>query len=138
MLDAYNYNELTHSSIVEVTLLRLFVISWLILLCSKHLFANDFNTFEKKLDEAEDYLTVNPAQSITILENLTGLQLMPPELFIRWHLIYARTAVPTSHYDKLYTSIDAIFQHHQTDYFKQKLTTIMSALGIWLRHAEYL
>ena len=138
MLDAYNYSELTHSSIVEVKLLRLFVISWLILLCSKQVFANDFNTFEKKLDEAEDYLTVNPAQSITILENLTGLQLMPPELFIRWHLIYARTAVPTSHYDELYTSIDAIFQHHQTDYFKQKLTTIMSALGIWLRHAEYL
>jgi len=115
LLDAYNYNELTHSSIVEVKLLRLFVISWLILLCSKHVFANDFNTFEKKLDEAEDYLTVNPAQSITILENLTGLQLMQPELFIRWHLIYARTAVPTSHYDELYTSIDAIFQHHQTD-----------------------
>ncbi|GAA63562.1 TPR domain-containing protein [Pseudoalteromonas sp. BSi20311] len=100
--------------------------------------ANDFTSFEAKLNEAEDYLVVNPAQSIIILENLKELNTAPVALFIRWHLLYARTAVPTSHYDRLYKSIDAIFQHHQADYFKQKLTTIMSALGIWLRHAEYL
>jgi len=118
--------------------LRLFVLGWLVLFGSTQAMANDFTSFEAKLNEAEDYLVVNPAQSIIILENLKELNTAPVALFIRWHLLYARTAVPTSHYDRLYKSIDAIFQHHQADYFKQKLTTIMSALGIWLRHAEYL
>ncbi|WP_418607214.1 tetratricopeptide repeat protein [Pseudoalteromonas sp. US3C1013] len=118
--------------------MRLFVLGWLVLFGSTQAMANDFTSFEAKLNEAEDYLVVNPAQSIIILENLKELNTAPVALFIRWHLLYARTAVPTSHYDRLYKSIDAIFQHHQADYFKQKLTTIMSALGIWLRHAEYL
>jgi len=118
--------------------LRLFVLGWLVLFGSTQAMANDFTSFEAKLNEAEDYLVVNPAQSIIILENIKELNTAPAALFIRWHLLYARSAVPTSHYDRLYKSIDAIFQHHQADYFKQKLTTIMSALGIWLRHAEYL
>ncbi len=106
--------------------MRLFVLGWLVLFGSTQAMANDFTSFEAKLNEAEDYLVVNPAQSIIILENLKELDKAPAALFIRWHLLYARTAVPTSHYDRLYKSIDAIFQHHQADYFKQKLTPIMS------------
>ena len=92
----------------------------------------------KKLDEASDYLTVNPAQSITILDSINGLQQASAAQFIRWHLINARAAVPTAQYDRLYQSIDAVFSHHHSYYFQQKLTTVMSALGIWLRHEEYL
>lgn len=119
-------------------MLRLFIISWLILLISTQVIANDLSSFESKLNEAEDYLIVNPAQSIIILENLETIDELPSKLFIRWHLIYARAAVPTSQYDQLYKAIEPVFKYSQTDYFKEKLTTIMSALGIWLRHTEYL
>lgn len=91
--------------------MRLFVIALLVLVGSTQAMANDFTTFEAKLNEAEDYLVVNPAQSIIILENLKELDTAPAALFIRWHLLYARTAVPTSHYDRLYKSIDAHQQY---------------------------
>lgn len=101
-------------------------------------YASQKPDISKKLDEASDYLTVNPAQSITILDSINGLQQASAPLIIRWHLINARAAVPTAQFDRLYQSIDAVFRHHRSYYFRQKLTTIMSALGIWLRREEFL
>lgn len=118
--------------------MRLFIVCCFALLICTQVIASDFADFERHLDEAEDYLIVNPAQSIKILESLSAQDKLPPKLAIRWHLLYARAAVPTSQYDQLYKSIDGVFNYHQTDYFKQNLTTILSALGIWLRHAEHL
>ncbi|CAM4358621.1 tetratricopeptide repeat protein [Pseudoalteromonas ostreae] len=119
-------------------MLRLFVIFWFLLLGFQQAFATELSTFENKLNEAEDYLVVNPAQSIIILENLDDIDKVSPELFIRWHLINARAAVPTSQFYRLHQSVDAIFSQQQAPYFKKKITSIMSALGIWLRYAEYL
>lgn len=118
-------------------MLRLSSVFFCLLLNVQQVFAEDFSGFKNKLDLAEDYLVVSPSRSITILESLDNLDNAPPELFIRWHQIYARTAVYTSHYDQLHKSLEAIFKHHKTAYFQQNMTSIMSALGIWLRHAGY-
>ncbi|MEJ6473190.1 tetratricopeptide repeat protein [Pseudoalteromonas piscicida] len=101
-------------------------------------YAKDFTHFELKLDEAKDYLTVNPAQSIKILDSLNELNDVPPPLFIQWHLLNARASVPTNKLDRLYVSINAVFAHADEPYFKENLPTVMSGLGIWLRNQEYL
>lgn len=121
-------------------MLRFFLTCYFLLLISLPISAKDaaaFERFENKLDEAHDYLTVNPAQSIAILQSLKELDRVPPMLFIRWHIINARAAVPTNQPDRLYESVEAVFTYQQTPYFKQRLTSIMSALGIWLRQKEY-
>ncbi len=94
--------------------------------------------FESKLDEAESYLTVNPARTLTLLENMPSPPQLAPDDFIRGHILLLRAAVPTNQMDTLIQSLDALFPHHQHPYFQQHLTAITSALGIWLRRNSYL
>ncbi|NUZ10296.1 tetratricopeptide repeat protein [Pseudoalteromonas sp. McH1-7] len=112
-------------------------ILWLICMIKAAL-ADDSTQFAQKLDEAKDYLTVNPAHSLVILDSLEGLSTAPVDLYIQWHLLNARASVPTNQQDRLYDSINAVFAHSHTVTFKANLPTVLSALGIWLRHQEYL
>ncbi|WP_440055785.1 tetratricopeptide repeat protein [Pseudoalteromonas sp. T1lg65] len=90
------------------------------------------------LDEAEAYIQVNPAKTLEILRT----QLSPDKLgdseFIRWHLLNTRATLQTNQIERMYVSLEALFTKDNVPYFKTKLTSIMSALGIWLRRENYL
>ncbi|MDP5136444.1 tetratricopeptide repeat protein [Rheinheimera baltica] len=90
------------------------------------------------LDEAEDYLTVNPAQTLSLLESFNTADKLPLEQVLRRHVLVLRAAVPTSKMDLLLQTLELVFQHEQQPYFQQQLTSINSALGIWLRRNQYL
>ena len=132
-----DWPKLFHSSI-EVSLFRRLILLLVISLTTGQVYAQDFDEFKNKLDLAEDYLIVSPSRSIAILKGLNDIDKAPSDLFIRWHLLNAKTAVSTSHYNDLHSSLEAIFKHQNTPYFKQQLTSILSATGIWLRHEGYL
>ncbi|OHU84274.1 hypothetical protein BET10_00835 [Pseudoalteromonas amylolytica] len=89
------------------------------------------------LNEAEDYLTVNPAHSILLLENMAKPDTLPEELFVRWHLLAMRASVPTNQMPRLIESLEAVFSVSQSPYFRNQITSILSALGIWLRRSQY-
>ncbi|KJY91268.1 tetratricopeptide repeat protein [Pseudoalteromonas piscicida] len=125
-------------NVVGVCLVRFLLFVTCTFYFCQHALAKDFSYFESKLDEASDYLTVNPAQSLIILDGLDQLQDVPVPLFIQWHLLSARASVPTNKVDRLYTSINAAFLYPDDMFFKANLPTILSALGIWLRRQEYL
>ncbi|TMP37336.1 tetratricopeptide repeat protein [Pseudoalteromonas rubra] len=91
-----------------------------------------------KLQEAEDYLTVDPATTLSLLAQIDEVEGLPTSLFLRWHLIRLRAAVPTHQMKMMEYSLEAIFTHHTHPYFIEKLPTAMSALGIWLRRHDYL
>ncbi|KKO45082.1 hypothetical protein WG68_11610 [Arsukibacterium ikkense] len=90
------------------------------------------------LDEAEDYLTVNPARTLMLLESITEPAALPLDTFIRRNVLILRAAVPTNQMELLIQTLDAIFEYHLHPYFQQQLTPITSALGIWLRRNNYL
>tara|TARA_R110002126_G_scaffold98045_39_gene228253 strand:+ start:7094 stop:8149 length:1056 start_codon:yes stop_codon:yes gene_type:complete len=90
------------------------------------------------LDEAEDYLTVNPAHTIVLLDSIKDQTKEPLDLFIRHNVLLLRASVPTNQLDRLIQALDAIFEHNEHPYFQQQLTAITSALGIWLRRNNYL
>ncbi|WP_261591315.1 tetratricopeptide repeat protein [Pseudoalteromonas holothuriae] len=89
------------------------------------------------LNEAEDYLTVNPANSMVLLENIEAPEELPDNLFIRWHLIMMRASVPTNQMTRLLDSLEATFTKQSSPFFKANITTILSALGIFLRRERY-
>ncbi|OHU94532.1 tetratricopeptide repeat protein [Pseudoalteromonas byunsanensis] len=89
------------------------------------------------MNEAEDYLLVNPAQSIVLLENMGKPEELPEHLFIRWHIIAMRASVPTNQMSRLIDSLKAVFSARQSPHFRSQITTILSALGIWLRREQY-
>ncbi|MBQ4852906.1 tetratricopeptide repeat protein [Pseudoalteromonas sp. MMG012] len=91
-----------------------------------------------KLKEAKDYLTVNPAHSLTILQAIPNINALSVKQQIQWHIITMRASVPTDNPDMLIDSLEAIFYHYQHPYFIENLTTITSALGIWLRKNNHL
>jgi len=92
---------------------------------------------KQKLTEAEDYLTVNPAQTLTLLDAIGPVK-QPVDAALTWHLLAMRAAVPTGQLDRIPPSLDAIFSHQQHPLFLQQLTTIHSAAGIWFRRNLYL
>ncbi|WP_238937534.1 tetratricopeptide repeat protein [Pseudoalteromonas sp. S16_S37] len=89
------------------------------------------------MNEAEDYLTVNPAHSIVLLEQIEAPDELPDNLFLRWHLIMMRASVPTNQLTRLMDSLEKAFTKQSTPYFKNNITSITSALGIWLRRERY-
>ncbi|WP_404389679.1 tetratricopeptide repeat protein [Pseudoalteromonas phenolica] len=93
---------------------------------------------ENKITEAEDYLTVNPAQTLTLLESIYDKENFSDEQFIRWHLIRMRAAVPTNQLDKLSESLETVFHLKQHPYFKAHLTSFLSGTGIYLRKKQFL
>lgn len=90
------------------------------------------------LDEAEAYLTVNPARSIALLDQIADIDTLPPELAIRRYVLLLRAAVPTNDMPRLIQVLDILFNYQQHAYFQQHVTAITSALGIWLRRNNYL
>lgn len=90
-----------------------------------------------QLNEAEDYLTVNPAQSLALLDAVGPLQ-QPLELSLRWHLLLMRAAVPTDQLERILPALDVVFRYKDTPEFQRHLTSIASAAGIWLRRNNYL
>ncbi|ALO41928.1 TPR domain-containing protein [Pseudoalteromonas phenolica] len=99
-------------------------------------FANSI--VENKITEAEDYLTVNPAQSLILLDSIYDKERFSDEQLIRWHLIRMRAAVPTNQLDKLSESLETVFQYKHHSYFKAHLTSFLSGSGIYLRKKQFL
>jgi hypothetical protein len=99
-------------------------------------FANSF--VKNRISEAEDYLTVNPAQTLTLLDSIYDKESFSEEQFIRWHLIRMRAAVPTNQLDKLIESLESVFHHKDHPYFKAHLTSFLSGVGIYLRKKQFL
>ena len=105
--------------------------------CSPTRAQDNAATIRKQLNEAEDYLTVNPALSLALLDAVGPLQ-QPLELSLRWHLLLMRAAVPTGQIERILPALDVVFQHKQHPEFQRQLTSIASAAGIWLRLNNYL
>ena len=99
-------------------------------------FANSI--VETKMTEAEDYLTVNPAQTLSLLDSIYDKKIFSDEQLIRWHLIRMRAAVPTNQLDKLIESLETVFHYKQHPYFKAHLTSFLSGTGIYLRKKQFL
>ena len=111
------------------------VISVLSAICCPYVYAvNAVAT----LDEAEAYLTVNPARSVNLLDSMPETDKLPVDLAIKRNVLLLRAAVPTNDMARLIQILDLLFEHQQHAYFQQQLTAITSALGIWLRRNNYL
>ncbi|AOT10839.1 tetratricopeptide repeat protein [Pseudoalteromonas luteoviolacea] len=92
----------------------------------------------ERLQEAQDYLTVKPSHSLYLLETTPGIDTLPVGLKIRWHVLRVRASVPTNQLQLLEQSLEVLFTYNTHPYFINKLTSILSALGIWLRREGYL
>jgi tetratricopeptide (TPR) repeat protein len=89
------------------------------------------------LQQAEDYLVVNPSISQKLLAQIDAVDKLPPEHAVRWHLISMRAAVPTDQMDALLSSLDAVFQYYQHPEFVNNVTSVTSGVGIWLRKHNF-
>ncbi len=93
---------------------------------------------QKVLDEAQDYLTVDPSYTLKLLGQVPNIESLPPALFVRLHIIALRAYVPTNQLDNMLNSLDALFSHSDEPYFIDNATAVLSGLGIWLRRNRYL
>jgi len=89
------------------------------------------------LQEAEDYLKVKPSKSIQLLKQIKNLSQQSSTFVIRWHIIKIRAAVSTNQLIEIQQSLAQIYTLKKHPYFIQKLPTILSAAGIYLRRSGY-
>lgn len=92
----------------------------------------------EQLDEAEAYLVVNPARTITILDSIAQPEHLPAKDAIRRYVLLLRATVPTNDMERLLDTLDALFSYQQQPEFLPQIVAITSALGIWLRRNDYL
>lgn len=92
----------------------------------------------EKIQEAKDYLTVNPAKTLLLLDEVADLEKIPDQQFIHWHLIRMRASVPTNQLGVLHNSLESVFHHHEHPFFKANLTSFLSGVGIYLRKKQFL
>ncbi|MCC5853118.1 MAG: tetratricopeptide repeat protein [Alkalimonas sp.] len=100
-------------------------------------FAANANTTPSLLSEAEDFLRVQPARTLALLDSIT-LASEAPEIRLHWHILNLRASVQTNQLDRTMHSLEQLFQDSSSPHFIAQLTTINSALGIWLRRHDYL
>jgi hypothetical protein len=96
-----------------------------------------YDYVRQQLAEAEAYLTVDPAQSLKLLDAIGPLS-QPVDEALRWHILQMRAAVPTAQLERMLTSLDVVFRYHNHPAFAKHLTSINSAAAIWLRRHNYL
>ncbi|TMN86563.1 hypothetical protein CWB72_19400 [Pseudoalteromonas phenolica] len=92
----------------------------------------------EKIQEAKDYLTVNPAKTLLLLDEVADLEKIPDQQLIHWHLIRMRASVPTNQLEVLHNSLESVFHHHEHPFFKANLTSLLSGVGIYLRKKQFL
>ncbi|WP_231102261.1 tetratricopeptide repeat protein [Pseudoalteromonas luteoviolacea] len=85
------------------------------------------------LKEAQDYLSVKPSHTLLILDSMESRDKLPTALKIRWHIIRVRASVTTNQLGLVEQSLGQLFSYDSHPYFNERLPTILSALGIWLR-----
>lgn len=93
---------------------------------------------DARLKEAKDYLTVKPSESYRILEDVASTAELTEVQQIEWHILNMRASLPLGKLDNLIDSVNKVFDFHSHPYFVENITSITSALGIWLRRNNYL
>ncbi|AOT06900.1 hypothetical protein [Pseudoalteromonas luteoviolacea] len=95
-------------------------------------------SIDDTLKEAEDYLRVDPSRSLKLLHDIPKLHSLTDVQQLRWHIAAMRASVPTGDMKQLIDSLEVIFHHQKHPYFMDKLVSITSATGIWLRKNHYI
>ncbi|KZN52113.1 tetratricopeptide repeat protein [Pseudoalteromonas luteoviolacea] len=90
------------------------------------------------IKEAEDYLRVEPSRSLKLLNAIPHVHSLTDIQQLRWHIAAMRASVPTGDMTQLIDSLEVIFHHQKHPYFIDKLVSITSATGIWLRKNHYI
>lgn len=86
-----------------------------------------------RLKEAQDYLTVKPSRSLELLQVIKSEHELTEQQLIEWHILHMRASLPLSKLDNMIDSLEDLFNYQSHPYFQQSITSITSALGIWLR-----
>lgn len=89
------------------------------------------------LAEAEDYLAVKPSKTIELLTNVDDITALNTQSSIRWYLALIRASVPANNRLLFENSIKELLTFQDSPYFKERLPTILSGMGIWLRKSGY-
>lgn len=89
------------------------------------------------LAEAEDYLAVKPSKTIELLTNVDDITALNTQSSIRWYLALIRASVPANNRLLFENSIKELLTFQGSPYFKERLPTILSGMGIWLRKSSY-
>ncbi|MDK1310862.1 tetratricopeptide repeat protein [Pseudoalteromonas ardens] len=90
------------------------------------------------LREAEDYIIVEPSHSYQLLRQINSIDNLTPAQQIRWHLIKVRSAIATNNLSDIEAELAALIKLQQHTDFKDRLPSILSAMGIALRRLGYL
>lgn len=90
------------------------------------------------LSEAEDYISVKPSKTIELLTQKGDLTSLSTPEKIRWHIAIIRASVPTNNPIIFEQSLEQVLKFKKHQFFDEKLYTILSGIGIWLRkHHHY-
>lgn len=93
---------------------------------------------DDRLKEAKDYLTVKPSESLHILQEIADTSELNDKQQIEWYILNMRASLPLGKLDNLIQSVNSVFKYRSHPYFAENITSITSALGIWLRRNRYL
>ncbi len=118
--------------------------TWLFLLISicysLYCFANPQTAERSSADilrEAEDYIIVEPSHSYRLLRQVNSIKTLTPPQQVRWHLIKVRSAIATNNLNNIETELEALINLQEQAYFKKRLASMLSAMGIALRRLDY-
>jgi tetratricopeptide (TPR) repeat protein len=117
------------------------VVGLLILLLSvKSMASQDAKLAENEylLQQAEYFLSSQPAQTMDILNNKLILSTLPVQQKIQWYLLNTKAAVFSNQLDKAQASLKQLFLLNEHALFYEKLSFILSMTGVWLRKSSYL
>ncbi|KAF7772339.1 hypothetical protein PCIT_a2396 [Pseudoalteromonas citrea] len=93
---------------------------------------------EYLLQQAQYFLSSEPTQSLRILNEELALPKLTKKQQIQWYLLNTRAVIVTNQLNKGYSSLEQLFLLNEHPYFYEKLPTILSMTGVWLRKSSYL
>ncbi|RJE76182.1 hypothetical protein BGP78_14365 [Pseudoalteromonas sp. MSK9-3] len=117
------------------------VISFLILLLPVTTVASlDPKTAENEylLQQAQYYLSSDPTKSLRILSDDLTLSQLTSKQKIQWYLLNTRAAIVTNQLNNGYASLEQLFLLNEHPFFYEKLPSILSMTGVWLRKSSYI
>ena len=90
------------------------------------------------LQEAEDYLTVLPSKSIKLLTKYQDLSLLKTKEKIRWYIATIRAANSLNDLPTIRNTINQLLSVSRQPEFEDKLVSVLSSIGIYLRKSGHL
>ncbi|NOU50226.1 tetratricopeptide repeat protein [Pseudoalteromonas sp. JBTF-M23] len=92
---------------------------------------------EYEISRAQYFMRSDPEQSLAILNKIPHVEKLPDEQQVAFYILKLRTSLTLNYLDDIDPILETLFKLDDKPAFANKIVTILSGTGIWLRKTNY-